>query len=466
MYIIGNALKNLGRNKGRNILISTIMLAIISATVVTLSVARTADGIIEDYRARFGSRVNISPDYDALYKANGQASIVGGTSVLQVPTVTEQQALLFAQSTYIAEYTISGQHAGNDPNIVAVGAGETPMLFDAGEQNMPYFQLMGNMWDEFETGERFLNEGAMPVTIGEVLVSMDLAELNELSVGSTLRFYSTIPVNGEATIISRNLIVSGIYMDLTEASAYGSFITIPFGNRRNEILTNLETLTADLDEYGVSLPVTAVFYLRDPSYLPAFEAEMRADGLDDMLIVSTDEASFNAIVEPVVGLRSVVQTFMWVTLILGGIVLLIVSFIAIRERKYEIGVLRAMGMKKHKLALGLWVEMLAITVICLAFGVFIGSVVSQPISDVLLAAQVESLTQAQDSSSNVGGMMGVMMLNTEETHAPLTTLDISLGIETIMQIAGISLLLATLATVVSIIRIAKYEPIKILQERN
>jgi len=45
-------------------------------------------------------------------------------------------------------------------------------------------------------------------------------------------------------------------------------------------------------------------------------------------------------------------------------------------------------------------------------------------------------------------------------------MTISLGLMTILEIIGISLLLASAAGFVSIRSITKYEPIKILMERN
>ena len=50
--------------------------------------------------------------------------------------------------------------------------------------------------------------------------------------------------------------------------------------------------------------------------------------------------------------------------------------------------------------------------------------------------------------------------------APIDEINISLGIDTVLQLIIISLLLASLAGFAAISRITKYEPIKILMERN
>lgn len=99
--------------------------------------------------------------------------------------------------------------------------------------------------------------------------------------------------------------------------------------------------------------VNAKYCLKNPSMLKDFEAELRAKGLDEYYLVSTDEAGYQKVVGPVEGLRKISLTFMIIVLIFGAVILIILSSIAIRERKYEIGVLRAMGMKKGKIILGL-----------------------------------------------------------------------------------------------------------------
>lgn len=74
---------------------------------------------------------------------------------------------------------------------------------------------------------------------------------------------------------------------------------------------------------------------------------------------------------------------MIVVLIFGGIIIALLTSIAFRERKYEIGVLRAMGLKKWKVALGLWSELLILKCVCLMLGLGAGTLAAQPITDAL-----------------------------------------------------------------------------------
>ncbi|MCL2604842.1 MAG: ABC transporter permease [Defluviitaleaceae bacterium] len=516
MFLIKNALHNLRRNIGRNILMAVILFAIIATTAVALIINNTANAIIGDYEYRFGSRVNIVPDTARIMENMREAmgGMFGGMGGMRQgignmnPQVTAQQSIAFAQLPYVHTYemtasqlvfggelsVVDGDEEAAGGMFVARGAmggvmGDTVSI-DSEDTDIPNMRLYGNYWEDFENGLRNIVEGQFPTATGEALISMEMAELNGLAVGDTFRVYGSLTsIDGEditSRTVIRELTVSGIYFDMTPENPMGGFVRLPLLNRRNEVLTTLDTLLDGIGENESGVTVTAVYYLHEPALLPDFEAAARGLGLSDLLLVTTNEAEYLAIVEPVIGLRGITSTFMYIVLILGGVVLAVLASISVRERKYEIGVLRAMGMKKKKLALGLLTEMFAMTAACLALGLLAGSVAAQPVSDRLLASQLESIAaeEAKPGNAAPGGMMGMFGgginivgggmsgrfgqltgANTPEA-VPLSELDVSLGVRPILEIAAISLLLAALAGAVSVIRITRYEPMKILMERN
>ena len=448
MYIIQNALKNIARNKGRNILLGSIIFAIIATTVVTLMITNTSDRIIDEYRGQFGIEVTIERNTQTFVdmRQRGEASM--GI------TITNEQYIAFAQSDLLQRSVIMNSAMVYSEIVTAIGqTGE--LTAGHGFAIAPTMQMHGNNWDDFTNGHRVLVTGEMPVRANEVIISEELAELNDISVGDTIRLYGALMEQAAAmgfAPTAYSLIVTGIYFCSAESvDTWGSTIMI----RQNEVLTVAETMPGT--------QVIARYYLRHPSYLEAFEQELRAKGLHEIFDVNTDEHLFNAIVGPVEGMRGIVMTFTVVVLVLGAIILVLLSSIAIRERKYEIGVLRAMGMKKAKVALGLWSEMIIITAACLVIGIFVGSLVAQPISTELLAQQQETAQNIQDNLFVGQAIAGLSRVVNDD---PISEIDVSLGIDTILQIMLISLLLASVAGLAAISRITKYEPIKILMERN
>jgi putative ABC transport system permease protein len=333
----------------------------------------------------------------------------------------------------------------------------------SGYVDPPNMTLQGNSWADFDNGYRAVIDGEMPGKINECIVDTDFAELNGISVGDTIRLNGMVleQDKGRVDPIEYNLIISGIFLSTEDVDKGAISWAGALMNRHNEILTVFDTI--DLGSAGVA--ITATYYLKNPSYLQDFDKELRAKGLADMFDVSIDEDTYNAIVGPVEGMRGISMTFMIIVLILGAVILVLLSSIAIRERKYEIGVLRAMGMKKAKVALGLWSEMIFITLFCLVIGIGSGSLIAQPVSDALLSQQIENAQKIKDMgggffSKEIGGATKAV------NDDPIDEVNISLGMDTVLEIAIIALLLASLAGLTAIIKITKYEPIKILMERN
>ncbi|WP_150239570.1 ABC transporter permease [Nocardiopsis quinghaiensis] len=498
MYILQNAARNVWRNRGRNMLLGAMMLVVIATTVIAMMITSTSSGIIEDYKGRFGSEVTFTPDIEAL-REDASADGDGGPMRLEMPTIDAEQYLAFGDSEYLksADYTASTGIVPTDLTVVdedlGGGGSGMPMGGRPGQQEqeqepddaVSYMaQLMGGSFEEFDDGSRVLADGEMPDELNEVIVSSELAELNDLETGDTFTATGALtdPDGGDPKAISyEDLAVVGVYDDLTEE--YGQTpVQNAYANTRNQVLTNVDTVLENYDSAYGGIQVSAAYYLTSPDVLEEFEAEVRAEGLPEVFEVTTDESAYETIVAPVEGLKSISTTFMIVVLALGGVIIALLSSTAIRERKYEIGVLRAMGMKKSLVSLGLWVESLILTATCLVAGLALGALVAQPVTDTLLAGQVAAAETATEAPGTMGGGMGMggggggMPMGggaggfgpaggTTDAE-PLTELAVGLSPAGIGQIALVAFVLATLAGVVAISRITKYEPMKILAERN
>ena len=458
MYIIKNALKNLGRNKGRNILMAVIILAIILTTAVSIIINTTTSAIIEDYKSRFGSEVNI--EFDESHPVQ----------IEDLDAVTVEQRLAFADSdllkssflqlrVYIVPKDLHSldETENSGGNMIVGGQGQP-------QQKEPTALLVGStrkdISNDFSEGTRKIVEGEIYKQKNECLISQQYAELNNLAVGDKITIqgvYVDDPMPEELTI-------TGIYEDKTMEGNQTPY-TSPLFNRGNEILINFEdAIDMDLSESMVKMGfIESEYILKEPSLIDEFEKEVRSKGLSNQYLVSTDETGYNKIVGPVEGLAKITNTFLIVVLVLGAAILILLSVLSIRERKYEIGVLRAMGMKKLKVAFGLLTESIVITAICLCLGLGIGSAVSQPIADSMLQNQIEIAEQNGDANMNTGSMTIDDIINPAK---PLSEVEIHMDGEAVAKIAVIALVLAGVSSLVGILYITKYEPIKILSERN
>jgi|GEM_PF-204239 len=542
MYVVANALKNLVRNAGRNLLIAAIIFTIISMTVVALIINNTASAVIDSYQNQFASEVTIAPDMEKVREqAMAEMSAGGGARVMiRRPELAPEKQLEFMTSDALKESVVYASTSASSEQITALdqsdsddslgqplpgggvvtsgpsggggpGGGQGGMMIFGGGGN---YRVYGDYFQDFAEGNRSLadDNSRIPSANNEALISADLAEENNLSVGDTVTFTSTLRIGLDDTFdaegkvdgdtitikgvdytlgifdemhyaasreVSYDLKIVGIYDDLTDEYPDPNMPAFAALNRRNEILTTLDTLLdlRNTDEEGVEIQAT--YYLKSPDYLDSFTSDVRAMGLSDEFIVSTNSAYYEQTVRPVQSMKNLSLVFLAVVLALGGIILILLTSISIRERKYEIGVLRAMGMKRGKVAFGLWTELLVITLACLVLGIAVGGLIAQPITDVLITQQVKA--QQGDMVDQGGPMMisgsqgggpsfsagpGIRIAGGGEQAKPLTEMDVSLSLMTLGQIAVLALVLASVAGLISIGRITKYEPIKILMERN
>ncbi|MDR2752657.1 MAG: ABC transporter permease, partial [Clostridiales bacterium] len=464
MYAIFNAMKNLVRNLGRNILLASVTLAVIICVSAALAIGNTSEKMIEDTRLQIGSKVSISLDLMATHEQ--------GQGPDNLASIGIEDYLSYGESDYLDKSVFSVQIPMYSSTVFAVddetkGQKEWQNQ-DGSVAKAPTLMLVGNSdaetLSEFANGEReILPGGKMPEELNECAISSDLAELNNISVGDP------ISIQGQSqSAPNYELIVSGIYSDKTAAyaSPMYQFQGLVHLGQRNQVIATYDAVMSKGYETDEGIDFQSQYYLKDPRELDKFEAEVRSKGLPRDYSVSINQEELDKVTGPLAGMRGASSTFMAVILILGGLALALISYLAVKERKYEIGALRAMGMEKAMISLCLLTESVAITIVCLALGLFAGRAVSQPIADSLLAGQV-SASQAQSA----GGGGKILMANGKtqtsgvNSYTPISEIEVALNAGTMAQIAVLALALALLSGMVGIVSIAKYEPLKILRER-
>lgn len=425
MYIIKNAFINLFRNRGRNVMMGIIIFIVIVLSGTSIIIHSTAKAIIEDYKNRFGSEVSLNVIEN------------------QKKDVIEPDKLLaFGDSEYLLNKLYIAKIAYVPKNLIAVN--------DDGslkQNNSDYLTPKGylistsrdNINDDFKNGIKIIVSGKMFENDNEVLISKTFAELNQLNVDDQIELSSISP--DEALTVK--LKVSGIYEDI---SVKASNAGLALNDSDNEIYTSFTTLTSSAlyQQHGL---LEATFYLKKPQFLNQFKEELIAKGLPANYDVSTDEKGYEQIMKPVQSLANMSNLFTISSLVIGSILIILLSMYAIRERKYEVGVLRAMGMKKKSVAIGLISEMVIITLICLLLGLAATSLSSKYANELLLKQQIEISEQLKEDTS-------------------LNKVEAKLDVNTAGNIVGVSILLGVISTIGTIIYITRFEPRKILSERN
>ena len=421
MCLLQNAVRNIFRNKGRNIILALITILIIFAAAVSFLISGAAKSVIANTRTQFGSQVTI---------------VSAGPKEPEV-----KDYLKYGDSELLQKTEFSMTAYGRLNGLRAIDE-EKP----DGNANMILIATSRkDLGEDFRKGIRSIVDGKKPLKKGECLVSEEFLKLNSLKIGSTIRLMPADATKSGTTA----LLVSGIYSD-NSVNGSGGQTGMPLNNRNNEIITSADTaVNIDFMVNSTGRQFEAVYYLKHPDLLQAFQKELHEKGLPGSDTAAANEEEYKQVVAPVEKLSKISTVFLIVVLSLGAAVLILVSVMSMRERKYEVGVLRAIGMKKGKVIISMLTETLIIIAACLIIGLGAGTAAAQPTAKILMqeTKQDEQAPSGQDKESS-------------------PAVKIHMTVKTVGKISLVALLLGGISSAAGILYITRFEPNQILSERG
>ena len=361
--------------------------------------------------------------------------------------------------------------------------------------SMGDFKLTGfssdDAMEDFNTGVATIKEGSMfDEDTDEMVcvVSSELATYNSISVGDKITLQNL--QDEEETY---ELEVVGIYKN----SDSSSMSTGNANDPANEILTSTKVVDSIVassaenqedEDKQLSASTTGSFVFKDMDNYDDFESYLKDKEGDKYVLTSSDVASYEASLVPLENLKSFATAFLLVILAIGAIILVVLNMFNIRERKYEVGVLTAIGMHKYKVALQFMLEIFIVTIFAILIGTGIGAATSVPLTNKLLESQVEQQESSQNTQQSnfgrgdqqggqqqgpggqqqMGGGQGTFTKGGDIT-GPVNYIDsVSYAVDgvVVLQMVGIGILLSIISSLIAIIFIMRYQPLKILTERD
>ncbi len=134
-----------------------------------------------------------------------------------------------------------------------------------------------------------------------------------------------------------------------------------------------------------------------------------------------------------------------------------------RERQYEIGVLTSMGMRKGKMALQFFLEIILVVLVATFIGSSLGTLASDQIGDYLTRQNIESREDQKTAIiENFGRDVDMFYLNNEQDLA----VDASISFTMLLGLWTVFILVTVISTCGVIHFILCSEPVAILNERN
>ena len=422
-----------------------------------------------------------------------------------------------SSSNSSGESDTSDQSGEGRPNVGGMGGGKD---FGGASMVSGDFSLVGFSSDEAvsntSNGSFTMVDGKVfgydKSSDGDAIISKSLADFNALSVGDTI---SVADPNDTDT--TYQLTIVGIYKNSTDSTQQmGGPMASNASDPANAIYTSVSTLRslgldADADtDSAARLNYTYVFSSKS-DYEAFCEDAINAGLNDDYAVSSADVENYESSLVPLNNLSKFALTLLIVVLAVGDVVLVVITLLNVRERKYEIGVLAAIGVNKAKVAAQFTLELLIVTMIGLALGACAGAVASVPVSNQLLASRIEqqqsqqtnqreqfgrdmqgsadgSGTGAQDSGnandssnstdsqnsdsasnqnsamSGKGGNGPEGMMDRAVNYASSVNATVNLTVVGQLLLVGLGLTL--IAALVAVVFVLRYEPLQILADRS
>ena len=242
-----------------------------------------------------------------------------------------------------------------------------------------------------------------------------------------------------------------------------------YSKSANKIITGsgvIEQLVTD--DSTLTTNVTPSFILNSEDDIEAFIAEVKEKGLNEYYTVNTNLDEITSATESIENVKTFATTFLIITLIISSLVLFVINMINIRERKYEIGVFRTIGMSKLKLTMQFILELLIVSTMSLIIGAIIGAFLAKPVGNMLLANEIESNQSTQQEMSNNFGKPGGMdmQFNKGGKVQAIQNMEAVVDFTVVIQLLGIGLLLTLISSLASMISIQRFSPLTILKERS
>lgn len=276
-----------------------------------------------------------------------------------------------------------------------------------------------------KSGKVFASDSTENVAV----VGTTLAEKNSLSVGSTFTAYGT------------TITVVGIF------DAGNTFSN----NQVIMPLATVQTLSEQADSI-TSASVTVDSVENVASVTTAIQST-----LGSAADVTNDSERAAETIKPLENIKTISLYSLLGAVAAGAVIIFMTMIMIVRERRREIGVIKAIGASNVKVAGQFMAEAVTLTLLAAVIGIVIGVAAANPITDMLVTNSTSSSQTATPGNGRVlrGAVGGV--------QSSVTNITASVGWDIILYGLGAAIVIAIIGSGVASLFIAKIRPAEVMR---
>lgn len=449
MSTLARGTKNAFRNTIRTFSVTVILAISIGLALVMFLSYKTVSARIETVKSTIGNTITVNPA--------GAQGFEGGGEPLTMAQMNEIKSLAHVTkvSPTLSARMTSGENTSLATAIEPGTLGNRQIRFRQGGTlqiqgpgNAPAKALTIPIMVTGITDTSVITSGSTAITTGEAfasdsdedvaVVGKALAEKNSLSVGSTFTAYG------------KTITVKGIYDAGNQFANSSLYMPIKTLQRLSEQTDEVSTATVSVDSItNLDATVTAI------------KNKLGADKTD----VTSNEAAAKQAIEPLENVKNISLYSLMGALVAGAVITLLTMIMIVRERKREIGVLKAIGASNIVVVTQFVTESLVLTLMGSIVGIILGAVLSNPILKALVSSST-STPVMQGGPGGPGGGMRIMQFGAGQvTNLQNTLRDLQAVVNYEVVLYGLlaAVVIAILGSAVPAWLIAKVRPAEVMR---
>ncbi|EWG12953.1 ABC transporter permease [Cytobacillus firmus] len=486
MNFLKRAFLSVKARKGKSILQIFVFTVICVLVLAGLSIQTAAEKSGDLARQKLGADVTLQTDMEKLREQAMSQQQSGGERVrfqsVPVPLDAAEELTTYDQ---IKGYNFYSSTTGLATDFVPIesesASSDTSEESSEGQEpgrGMPGGMMQGDVSlqgvaftdsvTEFMDGTSSIVEGTgiSEEHIGKnvALIEQTLAEENELAVGDKI----TVTNPRDETAVME-LEVIGIYQTTSAGSDQAMDFTAL--NPYNKLYVPYTAAAALKGADYENTIDSAIYYIEDPADMQSFIDQAKAESSIDFetFKLDADDQLYQQMVGPIENVAGFSKNIVYLVSIAGAIILGLIVMMSIRERKYEMGVLLAIGEKRWKLAGQFMAEILVVAVLSLGIATASGNVVASQLGDQLLNQELASAEQTNTPESFRGrgmGGFGPGMMQAQETVETVDEMNVQVTGEDLGFLALIGLVIAALSALLPSLTVLRLQPKAILSKQD
>ncbi|SCV39926.1 ABC transporter membrane-spanning permease, Pep export, Vex3 [Bacillus subtilis] len=484
MNFIKRAFWNMKAKKGKTLLQLFVFTVICVFVLSGLTIQSAAQKSSELARQELGGSVTLQVDRQKQMEKQQDS---GEKRSFESTPITVSDANKLAALDHVKSYnyiTSASANAGNFDAIESSSSSSSDSSSSSSSSNAKNSQgglqmvqadlsiegvISTALVDDFSDGDSKITDGRA-ITKSDVgkkvtVINETLAEENDVSIGDSITIESA---TDEDTTVKLKIV--GIYK--TTSSGDDQAQNFSFLNPYNKLYTPY-TATAALkgDDYQNTID-SAVYYMDDAKNMDSFVKAAKKTSIDfDTYTLNTNDQLYQQMVGPIENVASFSKNVVYLVSVAGAVILGLIVMMSIRERKYEMGVLMAIGEKRWKLIGQFLTEILIVAVIAIGLASVTGNLVANQLGNQLLSQQISSSTDSTQTAnghmpSGGGGMGGGMFGHSSANMNVIDSLNVAVSMNDMLVLGGIGILIAIIATLLPSISVLRLHPKTILTKQE